>query len=218
MARMEPAPFASPKASQASEHGIDVAYANTPPPTMKLRGECSLKRNSSPGVSARKGLPDGAQKFSSANPGRWRRNSNQSPSVTAITKRMLIPRHSPKHGSFATIAGAALSSVIAIMQRDVARTPTATRPRPPARIIPAMPSHRRALLGLAIVCLGALLSPLDTTVNTAFPVITEAFSLPLADIQWVVIPYVLSQAIFAIVFGHLGDRFGHRRIFALGLL
>lgn len=81
-----------------------------------------------------------------------------------------------------------------------------------------MPSHRRALLGLAIVCLGALLSPLDTTVNTAFPVITEAFSLPLADIQWVVIPYVLAQAIFAIVFGHLGDRFGHRRIFALGLL
>lgn len=81
-----------------------------------------------------------------------------------------------------------------------------------------MPSDRRALLGLAIVCLGALLSPLDTTVNTAFPVITAAFSLPLADIQWVVIPYVLSQAIFAIVFGHLGDRFGHRRIFALGLL
>lgn len=77
--------------------------------------------------------------------------------------------------------------------------------------------HHRALLGLAIVCVGALLSPLDTTVNTAFPVITAAFSLPLADIQWVVIPYVLAQAIFAIVFGHLGDRFGHRRIFALGL-
>ncbi len=80
-----------------------------------------------------------------------------------------------------------------------------------------MPPDRRALLGLAIVCLGALLSPLDTTVNTAFPVITAAFSLPLADIQWVVIPYVLAQSIFALVFGHLGDRFGHRRIFALGL-
>jgi len=81
-----------------------------------------------------------------------------------------------------------------------------------------MTPHHRALLGLAIVCLGAVLSPLDSTVNTAFPVITAAFSLPLADIQWVVIPYVLAQAIFAIVFGHLGDRFGHRRIFALGLL
>lgn len=92
------------------------------------------------------------------------------------------------------------------------------RVRPPARIISAMPPHHRALVGLAIVCLGALLSPLDTTVNTAFPVITAAFSLPLADIQWVVIPYVLSQSIFALVFGHLGDRFGHRRIFALGLL
>lgn len=81
----------------------------------------------------------------------------------------------------------------------------------------AMPSDRRAWLGLAIVCLGALLSPLDATVNTAFPVITAAFSLRLADIQWVVIPYVLAQSIFALVFGHLGDRHGHRRMFALGL-
>lgn len=81
-----------------------------------------------------------------------------------------------------------------------------------------MTDYRRAGLGLAIVCLGALLSPLDTTVNTAFPVITAAFSLPLADIQWVVIAYVLSQSVSALVFGHLGDRFGHRRIFALGLV
>ncbi len=80
-----------------------------------------------------------------------------------------------------------------------------------------MTPERRAWLGLAIVCLGSLLSPLDTTVNTAFPVITAAFSLPLAGIQWVVIPYVLAQSVFALIFGHLGDRFGHRRIFALGL-
>jgi MFS family permease len=41
--------------------------------------------------------------------------------------------------------------------------------------------------------------------------------LPLRDIQWVVIPFVLAQSSFALVFGHLGDRLGHRRVFALGL-
>ncbi len=46
-------PFSSPNASQASEHGKIVACANQPPPTMKLRGAQSLKRNSSPGASAR---------------------------------------------------------------------------------------------------------------------------------------------------------------------
>jgi MFS family permease len=80
-----------------------------------------------------------------------------------------------------------------------------------------MASHRRAWVGLAVVCLGVLVGPFDTTVNTAFPVITAAFSLPLRDIQWVVIAFVLAQSSFLLVFGHLGDRFGHRRIFALGL-
>jgi MFS family permease len=80
-----------------------------------------------------------------------------------------------------------------------------------------MTSGHRARLGLAIVCLGALVAPFDTTVNTAFPVITAAFDLAPRDIQWVVIAFVLSQSTLALVFGHLGDRFGHRRIFAIGL-
>jgi MFS family permease len=75
----------------------------------------------------------------------------------------------------------------------------------------------RPRLALAVVLLGALLSPLDTAVNTAFPVITAAFGLALRDIQWVVIPFVLAQSCLALVFGHLGDRIGHRRIFAIGV-
>jgi MFS family permease len=80
-----------------------------------------------------------------------------------------------------------------------------------------MTSGHRARLGLAIVCLGALVAPLDTTVNTAFPVITAAFGLPARDVQWVVIAFVIAQSSLALVFGHLGDRFGHRRVFAIGL-
>jgi MFS family permease len=81
----------------------------------------------------------------------------------------------------------------------------------------AAPAAAHPRLALAIVCLGALLSPLDTAVNTAFPVITAAFGLALRDIQWVVIPFVLAQSCLALVFGHLGDRIGHRRVFAIGV-
>lgn len=80
-----------------------------------------------------------------------------------------------------------------------------------------VPAGLRARLGLAVVCAGALLGPFDTTVNTAFPVITEAFGLERPDIQWVVIAYVLAQSLFALAFGHVGDRIGHRRVFATGL-
>src|SRR5690606_16634108 len=75
----------------------------------------------------------------------------------------------------------------------------------------------RARLGFLIVCLGALVAPFDTTVNTAFPVITGAFGLPAQAIQWVVIPFVLAQSTLALVCGHLGDRFGYRRVFGWGL-
>jgi MFS family permease len=75
----------------------------------------------------------------------------------------------------------------------------------------------RARLAIAVICLGSLVAPLDTTVNTAFPVITGAFGLALRDIQWVVIPFVLAQTSLALVFGHLGDRIGHRRVFAAGM-
>jgi MFS family permease len=68
-----------------------------------------------------------------------------------------------------------------------------------------------------VVCLGSLVAPLDTTVNTAFPVITAAFGLAMRDIQWVVIAFVLAQTSLALVFGHLGDRIGHRRVFAAGM-
>ncbi|MFT4103168.1 MAG: MFS transporter [Burkholderiaceae bacterium] len=72
-------------------------------------------------------------------------------------------------------------------------------------------------VALWIVCAGALLAPLDSSVNTAFPVITEAFGLPLRDIQWVVVSYVIAQSSLTIVCGRLGDVHGHRRIFAFGL-
>ena len=60
------------------------------------------------------------------------------------------------------------------------------------------------------------MGPLDAAVNVAFPVITKSFGLRIADIQWIVIVYVLAQSCVTIVFGNLGDLYGHKRIFLIG--
>jgi len=73
-------------------------------------------------------------------------------------------------------------------------------------------------LGLAIVGLGASLAPLDIAVNVALPAITGHFRLALADVQWLVVCYVLVYGSLMLVCGKLGDLFGHRRIFRTGLV
>jgi MFS family permease len=73
-------------------------------------------------------------------------------------------------------------------------------------------------LALLVIGLGAALQPLDTSVNVAFPAITAAFDLPLQSIQWIAIAYVLTYAAMVLVCGRLGDLYGHRLIFRLGLL
>ncbi len=78
-------------------------------------------------------------------------------------------------------------------------------------------STRSPVVGLILVCAGALVGPLDTAVNVAFPAITSAFGLALRDIQWIVIAFVIAQSGVTLVFGRLGDLYGHRRIFAVGM-
>ncbi len=78
------------------------------------------------------------------------------------------------------------------------------------------PGAARAALGMIIISFGAMLGPLDSAVNIAFPAITAAFGLRISDIQWIVIVYVLMQSCFSIIFGKLGDLYGHRRVFMFG--
>jgi MFS family permease len=72
-------------------------------------------------------------------------------------------------------------------------------------------------LPLLVIGLGAALQPLDTSVNVAFPAITAAFGLKLQSIQWIAIAYVLTYAAIVLVCGRLGDLYGHRLIFRIGL-
>jgi MFS family permease len=79
------------------------------------------------------------------------------------------------------------------------------------------PLSIRPAFGLVIVGLGASLAPLDIAVNVALPAITAHFRLALGDVQWLVICYVLVYGSLMLVCGKLGDLFGYRLIFRIGL-
>ncbi|MBS0517973.1 MAG: MFS transporter [Proteobacteria bacterium] len=66
--------------------------------------------------------------------------------------------------------------------------------------------------------MGAALAPLDIAVNVALPAITTHFDLALGDVQWLVICYVLVYGSLMLVCGKLGDLFGHRLVFRIGLV
>ncbi len=76
----------------------------------------------------------------------------------------------------------------------------------------------RAGIGLAVVCAGMMAAPLDAAVNVAFPGITAHFGLPVSDIRWVAIFYVLTHASLLLVCGRLGDLIGYRIVFQAGLV
>lgn len=77
---------------------------------------------------------------------------------------------------------------------------------------------KRSTRAVAVVCLGAVVAPLDTAVNVAFPAIVAAFGVAQRDIVWVVISFVLTQSLSSLLFGRLGDLYGHRRMFIAGIV
>ena len=71
---------------------------------------------------------------------------------------------------------------------------------------------------LAIVITAAFIVVLDTTVlNVAIPTILRDFNTTLPQLQWVVTGYALTFATLLIIGGRLGDIYGHRRIFIIGV-
>ncbi|MET0291245.1 MAG: DHA2 family efflux MFS transporter permease subunit [Steroidobacteraceae bacterium] len=77
--------------------------------------------------------------------------------------------------------------------------------------------HQR-WLALYVLCLGVLMIVLDTTiVNVALPSIREDLRFTETSLVWVVNAYLLTFGGFLLLGGRLGDLFGHRRIFLLGL-
>lgn len=72
---------------------------------------------------------------------------------------------------------------------------------------------------LLATVLGSSLAAIDgTVVGIALPVIGRDFNVPLVSVQWVVTAYLLMLASLLILGGWLGDRFGRRRIFVVGVV
>jgi EmrB/QacA subfamily drug resistance transporter len=71
---------------------------------------------------------------------------------------------------------------------------------------------------LPIVLAGIFMVVLDFfIVNVALPSIQTDLHATAGSIEWVVAGYALTSAVFLITAGRLGDRFGRRRVFTIGL-
>ncbi len=71
---------------------------------------------------------------------------------------------------------------------------------------------------LVATILGSSMAFIDSSaVNVALPVMQRELSATAADMQWVIEAYALFLSALILVGGSLGDHFGRRRIFALGI-
>ena len=72
---------------------------------------------------------------------------------------------------------------------------------------------------LVATILGSSVAFIDgTVVNVALPVLQTELHATATDVQWVVEAYSLFLAALILVGGSLGDHFGRRRVFAIGVI
>lgn len=82
-----------------------------------------------------------------------------------------------------------------------------------------MSEARRKTLTLVATILGSTIVFLDSTViNVALPAISDDLGAGLAVQQWIFEAYLLALVSLLLVGGSLGDQFGRRRIFMLGMV
>lgn len=78
--------------------------------------------------------------------------------------------------------------------------------------------NRTRWLALYVLCLGDLMIVLDVTiVGVALPSIREDLGFSETSLAWVVNAYLLTFGGFLLLGGRLGDLFGHRRLFIIGI-
>ncbi|HEV2712584.1 MAG TPA: DHA2 family efflux MFS transporter permease subunit [Gaiellaceae bacterium] len=78
--------------------------------------------------------------------------------------------------------------------------------------------NRRRWLALLVLCLGDLMIVLDVTiVGVALPSIRTDLGFTESSLAWVVNGYLIVFGGFLLLGGRLGDLFGHRRLFLIGI-
>jgi EmrB/QacA subfamily drug resistance transporter len=81
-----------------------------------------------------------------------------------------------------------------------------------------MIKDRKRWLALVVLCLGVLMIVLDTTiVNVALPSIRADLGFSETSLVWVVNAYMVTFGGFLLLGGRLGDLYGHRKLFLLGI-
>src|SRR5436190_19917453 len=78
-------------------------------------------------------------------------------------------------------------------------------------------TNRRIVLAATI--LGSSMAFIDgTVVNVALPALQNALNATVTDVQWVIEAYSLLLSALLLVGGSLGDRYGRRRVFIIGVV
>nr|WP_315222931.1 MFS transporter [uncultured Duganella sp.] len=88
----------------------------------------------------------------------------------------------------------------------------------PTETMQTTTSATRRWSAFAVLLVGAFLPPLDFfIVNVALPSIQDSLHASAAELQLVISGYAAAYAVFLITGGRLGDLFGRRKIFLLGI-
>lgn len=90
---------------------------------------------------------------------------------------------------------------------------------PDTLLMHATSPNTQRWLALFILLMGAFLSPLDFfIVNVALPAIKEDLQATASQLQFVIIAYGATYAVLVVTGGRLGDIYGRKRLFILGML
>ena len=80
-------------------------------------------------------------------------------------------------------------------------------------------TDRNRWLALIVLCFGTLMIVLDTTiVGVALPSIKDDLGFDDSSLAWVVNAYLLTFGGFLLLGGRLGDLYGHRKLFLIGIV
>src|SRR5215212_5467313 len=78
--------------------------------------------------------------------------------------------------------------------------------------------ERNPWLILIVLCGAIFMLLLDTTiVNVAQQKIKEGLNADLSEIQWILDSYILAFAVLMLSFGRIGDIYGRKRLFVVGM-
>ncbi|NRA90787.1 MAG: MFS transporter, partial [Simkaniaceae bacterium] len=77
---------------------------------------------------------------------------------------------------------------------------------------------RKQLILLAMTSSTSLIFLNATLLPVALPTIQKELLVSMGGLQWIINAYLLATAVFVIAGGRLGDLFGHRKIFCIGVV